>query len=83
MVLMGGAFSGPLLLLRFSVIALSAIVPDITIHVNYNCYMSLINDICNLYLHHDITGKDCHKWFVDNPDEWEIFKNLVDGGLKC
>jgi len=31
----------------------------------------------SLYLHYEITGKICHKWFVDNPLEWEIFKNKV------
>lgn len=30
-----------------------------------------------LYRHYDITGKICHKWFVDNPDEWENFKIKV------
>jgi N-acetylmuramoyl-L-alanine amidase len=28
----------------------------------------------DLYRHYDITGKICHKWFVDNPNEWDIFK---------
>jgi N-acetylmuramoyl-L-alanine amidase len=27
-----------------------------------------------IYLHFDITSKNCHKWFVDNPDEWKKFK---------
>lgn len=30
-----------------------------------------------LYRHFDITGKNCHKWFVDNPAEWERFKYQV------
>ena len=57
----------------------------------YNSLVKLCTYLCdkymldsrNLYLHYDITGKDCHKWFVDNPSEWDAFKNLVDGGLKC
>lgn len=52
----------------------------------YNTLVERVADLCkrwsldplkNLYLHYDITGKDCHKWFVDNPKEWELFKNKV------
>lgn len=32
----------------------------------------------NLVLHFDITGKLCHRWFVDNPYEWGIFRDKVD-----
>jgi len=28
----------------------------------------------NLYRHYDITEKLCHKWFVENPNEWEKLK---------
>ena len=31
-------------------------------------------DISKVILHHDITGKICHKLFVDRPNLWEIFK---------
>lgn len=27
--------------------------------------------------HYDVTGKDCPKWYVDHPDEWEQFKDDV------
>jgi N-acetylmuramoyl-L-alanine amidase CwlA len=27
--------------------------------------------------HYDITGKICPKYFVDNPDEWELFLDSV------
>ena len=27
--------------------------------------------------HYDVTGKDCPKWYVDHPDEWERFKDDV------
>ena len=27
--------------------------------------------------HYDITGKDCPKWYVEHPDEWEQFKDDV------
>jgi N-acetylmuramoyl-L-alanine amidase len=30
----------------------------------------------DLYLHYNITGKDCHRWFVKNKDEWNKFKHL-------
>lgn len=32
----------------------------------------------DIYLHNHITGKDCHKWFVDNPNEFIKFKENVD-----
>jgi N-acetylmuramoyl-L-alanine amidase len=35
-------------------------------------------NIDNLYRHFDITGKNCHKWFVENPALWEIFKNEIN-----
>ena len=27
--------------------------------------------------HYDVTGKDCPKWYVDHPNEWEQFKDDV------
>lgn len=56
----------------------------------YNSLVDLCIYLCNkykldsrnLYLHYSITGKDCHKWFVDNPGDWEYFKESVEGGLK-
>ena len=27
--------------------------------------------------HYDITGKDCPRWYVEHPDEWEQFKDDV------
>ncbi len=37
-----------------------------------------INDI---YLHFDITGKACHRWFWRNPKEWSYFKLKVGNEL--
>lgn len=31
----------------------------------------------DLYLHYEITGKECHRWFVRNPKEWAHFKKVV------
>lgn len=28
--------------------------------------------------HYDVTGKRCPKWFVDNPNEWEKFKEELE-----
>ena len=28
--------------------------------------------------HYDVTGKCCPKWFVDNPNEWEKFKEELE-----
>jgi hypothetical protein len=27
--------------------------------------------------HFDLTGKSCPKWFVDHPDEWEMFRTEI------
>ncbi|MCB1201960.1 MAG: N-acetylmuramoyl-L-alanine amidase [Leptospiraceae bacterium] len=35
----------------------------------------------NLWRHYDITGKDCHRWFVKNPDEWDRFRGDVARAL--
>ena len=29
--------------------------------------------------HYDVTGKICPKWFVDNPNKWEKFKEELEG----
>lgn len=42
-------------------------------------YNLTVNDI---YRHYDITRKDCPKLFVDNPKEFERFKNDVSKELK-
>jgi N-acetylmuramoyl-L-alanine amidase CwlA len=31
----------------------------------------------DLVLHNELTGKQCHKWFVDHPEEWSNFKREV------
>lgn len=52
----------------------------------YNSLLEICKDLCmvykldpmeDLYRHYDVTGKDCHKWFVDNPKEWTKFKERV------
>lgn len=39
------------------------------------------NDSSDLYLHQDISGKRCHRWYVDNPQEWNKFKDRVQEAL--
>lgn len=34
--------------------------------------------IKNNIRHYDVTGKACPKWFVDNPQEWENFKEDLE-----
>lgn len=37
-----------------------------------------LNPLNDLWLHHEIVGwKDCHKWFVNHPEEWEEFKQII------
>lgn len=57
----------------------------------YNSLIQLTMNLCKqykvepltfLFRHFDITGKLCHKWFVDNPEEWKKFKNRINELLK-
>jgi N-acetylmuramoyl-L-alanine amidase CwlA len=41
------------------------------------CKKYNLDPLADLYRHYDITGKICHKWFVDHPYEWEKFKQKV------
>ena len=34
-------------------------------------------DADDVYLHYDVTGKLCHLWFVNNPNEWTALKKLL------
>ena len=63
--------------------------PDKSGAFTVNTYLSLVKltawlcdnsplDSDDLIRHHDITGKDCPKYFVDHPDKWEQFKQDVD-----
>lgn len=56
----------------------------------YNSCVDLCVNLCtkykltaaNIYRHYDITGKDCPKYYVENPAEWAKFKDEVDKRLK-
>lgn len=62
--------------------------PDITgkpTQATYNSMIWLARDIIkrnpsikNHIRHYDVTGKICPKWFVDNPEEWEKFKQKIN-----
>lgn len=51
----------------------------------YNACVFLVAKLCNYYhltesdviRHYDITGKECPKYFVDNPDRWDKFKGFI------
>lgn len=55
----------------------------------YNSLVELCADICrrydlninNIIRHYDVTGKDCPRYYVQNPDEWVKFKNDVANKL--
>lgn len=62
--------------------------PDSTGQFNSNTYNSLVElcaDICkryglttnNIIRHHDVTGKNCPKYYVENENAWIQFKNDV------
>lgn len=31
----------------------------------------------DVWLHYEVTGKECHLWFVRNPSEWKKFKERL------
>lgn len=51
----------------------------------YNALVKLLVWLCqefrldedNIIRHYDITGKNCPKFYVEHPDEWELLKNYV------
>jgi N-acetylmuramoyl-L-alanine amidase len=46
------------------------------------CFEYNLNPLVDLWLHEEITGKLCHRWFVDNPDKWDFFKKKVNNIMK-
>lgn len=67
--------------------------PDETGKFNDETYAALVKltawlcdnlDLCesDLIRHHDVTGKQCPKYFVDYPEEWENFKADVKERLE-
>jgi N-acetylmuramoyl-L-alanine amidase len=34
-------------------------------------------DIGDVYRHHDVTGKDCPRFYVKHPEEWVAFKGSI------
>jgi N-acetylmuramoyl-L-alanine amidase len=41
------------------------------------CVQADLNPMSDIWRHYDVTGKDCPKWFVDRPDEFDEFKKGV------
>jgi N-acetylmuramoyl-L-alanine amidase len=41
------------------------------------CIQAGLNPLHDIWRHYDITGKDCPKWFVERPEEFEEFKRGV------
>lgn len=52
----------------------------------YNSLVYLVAKLADYYgvdrdhiiRHYDVTGKLCPKYYVENPDRWEVFKDYVD-----
>jgi N-acetylmuramoyl-L-alanine amidase CwlA len=47
------------------------------------CKQYNFNPINDIYLHNDITGKICHKYYCDYPDEWWTFRNDVQNKINA
>ena len=41
------------------------------------CEQYNLNPMVDVYLHNDITGKWCHKYYCDNPVEWQKFREEI------
>lgn len=37
-----------------------------------------LNPLEDLYIHHEIEGNDCHRWYMNHPEEWGKFKNKLE-----
>lgn len=46
------------------------------------CVQFNLDPVRDIWTHHGITGKDCPKWFVDNPGQFESFKEWVSAALE-
>jgi N-acetylmuramoyl-L-alanine amidase len=46
------------------------------------CIQTGLNPLADIWRHYDITGKDCPKWFVERPEEFEEFKRGVVSAVK-
>lgn len=56
----------------------------------YKALIELLVDLCNRYKleptqaiirHYDVTGKDCPRYYVKNPNEWKKLKQEVDDAM--
>jgi N-acetylmuramoyl-L-alanine amidase len=45
------------------------------------CVQSGLDPVRDIWTHHAITGKDCPRWFVDHPEEFEKFKQEVSAAM--
>jgi N-acetylmuramoyl-L-alanine amidase len=41
------------------------------------CIQFGLDPVRDILTHHDITGKVCPKWFVENPEDFTVFKNCI------
>lgn len=41
------------------------------------CGQYKLEPMVDVYLHNDITGKWCHKYYCDHPEEWQRFREEI------
>jgi N-acetylmuramoyl-L-alanine amidase len=41
------------------------------------CVQTDLNPVRDIWRHYDVTGKDCPKWFIENPEKFDDFKRDV------
>ncbi len=48
----------------------------------YLCVIYDLDPMEDIIRHYDVTGKECPRYFVDNEDEWDRFKQQVEAYIK-
>ena len=46
--------------------------------VKYLCDKYKLDPMNDLYIHKEVTGKHCHAYYVNNPNEWVAFKQSIN-----
>jgi N-acetylmuramoyl-L-alanine amidase CwlA len=41
------------------------------------CWRFDLNPMSDIIRHYDVTGKDCPRWFVSHPEEFDVFRDSV------
>ena len=62
---------------KFSKVTYKALI-ELIIHI---CKRHSLKPLRDVIRHYDVTGKDCPRYYVQNPSEWEQLKKDADKGV--